>query len=217
MYFFLRDASAAYGSSWARGWIRATAASLPQPQQRGIWAASTTYITVLDNARSLIHWARLGIEPVSSRMLVGFVTNEPQQELPLLPFKSAKSLQLCLFSWDLFGQKVCMSWLIRAKYLCLIKSNLGILFSMCLQITMCKPVTQASQGREWLLFPSPNSARQNTLSLEGFSLSFSAFLSPCLPSPLPPSLSLSLCLFLSHNSTWQFLCMDFHVLFWSVN
>ncbi len=32
--------------------------------------------------RSLTHWARPGIEPASSRMLVGFSTAEPQGELP---------------------------------------------------------------------------------------------------------------------------------------
>ena len=34
------------------------------------------------NTRSLTHEARPGIEPVSSWILVGFVSPEPQQELP---------------------------------------------------------------------------------------------------------------------------------------
>ena len=33
------------------------------------------------NTRALTHWARLGIEPASSWMLVGFVPAEPQWEL----------------------------------------------------------------------------------------------------------------------------------------
>ena len=34
------------------------------------------------NAESLTHWARLGIEPMSSWILVGFITAEPWRELP---------------------------------------------------------------------------------------------------------------------------------------
>ena len=45
----------------------------PQPQQHGIWAESVTYITVQSNTWSLTHWARPGMEPTSSRILVRFV------------------------------------------------------------------------------------------------------------------------------------------------
>ena len=62
-----RAALAAYGSSQARGWIRAIANSLCQSHS---------------NAWSLTHWARPGIEPASSWMLVRFVSAEPQWELP---------------------------------------------------------------------------------------------------------------------------------------
>ena len=55
----------------------------PQPQQRRIWAASATYTTAHDNAGFLTHWARPGIKPTSSWILVGFVTTKPQRELPL--------------------------------------------------------------------------------------------------------------------------------------
>ena len=41
-----------------------------------------TYTTAHGNTRSLTHWARPGIKPTSSWMLVGFVTAEPQWELP---------------------------------------------------------------------------------------------------------------------------------------
>ena len=54
---------------------------MPQPQQRPIQAVSATYITTHGNVRSLTRWAGPGIEPASSRILVGFVTAEPQQEL----------------------------------------------------------------------------------------------------------------------------------------
>ena len=44
----------------------------PEPQQLGIQASSATYTTAHGNARSLTHWARPGIEPTSSWLLVGF-------------------------------------------------------------------------------------------------------------------------------------------------
>ena len=47
----------------------------PQPQQQGIQAVSSTYTTAHGNARSLSRWARPGIKPPSSWMLVGFVNH----------------------------------------------------------------------------------------------------------------------------------------------
>ena len=46
-----------------------------------IQAMSATYTTTHNNARSLTHWARPGIEPSSSWKLVSFISTEPQQEL----------------------------------------------------------------------------------------------------------------------------------------
>ena len=40
------------------------------------------YTTAYNNARFLTHWERPVMEPVSSWILVGFVTPEPQWELP---------------------------------------------------------------------------------------------------------------------------------------
>ena len=59
---------------------------MPQPQ-RGIQAASVTYITAQCNVRSLIHWS--GIKPATSWWLVGFVnhwatTGTPADDLFLL-------------------------------------------------------------------------------------------------------------------------------------
>ena len=69
-----RAEPAACGSSQARGQIRATTASLHhRPAHR--------------NAGSLIHWARSGIGPMSSWILVGFISAAPQQELPTVDFK----------------------------------------------------------------------------------------------------------------------------------
>ena len=47
----------------------------------GIWAMSATCTTVHGNARSLTHRARPRIEPVSSWILVRFLSTEPQWEL----------------------------------------------------------------------------------------------------------------------------------------
>ena len=62
---------------------------MPQPQEHRIWATSVTYTTAHNNARSLTHRARPGIEPASSWMLVRFVSAEPWQELRRLSFLSA--------------------------------------------------------------------------------------------------------------------------------
>ena len=53
----------------------------PTAQQCQIQAASATYTTVCGNAASQTHWARLGVKPASSWILVGFVTAVPQWEL----------------------------------------------------------------------------------------------------------------------------------------
>ena len=48
---------------------------IPEPQQHGIWAASSTYTTAHSNTGSLTHWARPGIDPTTSWFLVGFVNH----------------------------------------------------------------------------------------------------------------------------------------------
>ena len=55
-----------------------------QTQQCGIWATSATYTTAHSNTRSLTHWARPETEPVSSWILVRFVSTAPQWELQKL-------------------------------------------------------------------------------------------------------------------------------------
>ena len=80
VFGFFRAAPVAYGGSQAMGRIRAvvpayaTARAVPDPS----W--SVTYITAHSNTRSLTHWARPGIEPASSWILVRFVSAEPCQE-----------------------------------------------------------------------------------------------------------------------------------------
>ena len=78
-----RTAPAAYGSTQARGWIRAAATS---PHHSHSNARSQPglqpMLQLLATPWSLTHWARPGIKPTSSRMLVRFITTELCQELP---------------------------------------------------------------------------------------------------------------------------------------
>ena len=88
--FFLlfRSAPAAYGRSQARGRTGATAACrpTPQPQQCRIWVTSATYTTAQGNDRSLTLWARPGIEPASSWILVGFFNHWTMTGTPIFIF-----------------------------------------------------------------------------------------------------------------------------------
>ena len=84
-----RATPVSYGSSQARGWIQAAAARCSHSDTGSepcLWRCTTAH----GNAGSLTHWARPGIEPTSSWILVRFIsTTEP----PLLP-----SLICCSFS-----------------------------------------------------------------------------------------------------------------------
>ena len=98
LFVFSRAAPVAYGSSQARGPIRAVAASqrwshsnvgirargpigVVAASQRqshsnvGIRAMSATYTTAHDDDGFLTHWAGLGIEPSTSWFVVGFVNH----------------------------------------------------------------------------------------------------------------------------------------------
>ena len=59
----------------------------PQPQQRRIQAASSTYTTAHSNAKSLAHCAKPGIEPTTSWFLDGFIFDVPLRELLANCFK----------------------------------------------------------------------------------------------------------------------------------
>ena len=54
-----------------------------QPQQHGIQAMSTTDSTAHCDGISLTHWERPGIGPMSSWILVGFISDARQWELPI--------------------------------------------------------------------------------------------------------------------------------------
>ena len=94
-FLLFRAAPVAQGSSQTRGWVGAVAAS---HSNEGFWGSSATYTTAHGNARSLTQCMRPGIEPTSSWILIGFITAEPQQELPLcvlyfiLIFKAAPAV-----------------------------------------------------------------------------------------------------------------------------
>ena len=62
-FLSFRAAPSAYGGSQARVWIGATAAGLHHSHS---------------NSRSLSYWARPGIEPASSRMLVRVISTKPR-------------------------------------------------------------------------------------------------------------------------------------------
>ena len=59
----------------ARGLITAVVAGPHHSHSNGIWDVSASYTTAHSNARSLMHWARPGIEPTSSWILVVFVNH----------------------------------------------------------------------------------------------------------------------------------------------
>ena len=71
------------GSNWSCG-----CQPTPEPQQLRIWDASATHTTAHGNAGPLTNWARPRIEPMSSWILVGFVTAEPWWKLLLFPLFS---------------------------------------------------------------------------------------------------------------------------------
>ena len=67
---------------------------MAQPQEHRVWAASVTYTTAHSNVGPLTHWARTGIDPKYSWILVRFITAEPQWE--------------CLFFETFFLEWMCL-------------------------------------------------------------------------------------------------------------
>ena len=89
LFFFLfRATSVAHVSSWARGRLRAAAASpLPQSELHQIQAASVTYAAVCCNAWPPTSWVRPGIELMSSWT----------QHLVLTYWATTETLPFCYF------------------------------------------------------------------------------------------------------------------------
>ena len=107
--YLFRAIPAAYGSSQARGPIRAIAASLHQSQQCQIWATSATYTTVWGHARSLTHWVRPGMEPVSSWILIRFISAKPRWELSTQCLNRLKQVSYWFIT---FTQFLLLMWLL---------------------------------------------------------------------------------------------------------
>ena len=80
LFFCLfRALPAAYRSCWGSNWSY-SCWRIPQPQQHQIGATSVTYAIACSNVKSLPHWARPGIKPTSSWILVRFSTAELQRQ-----------------------------------------------------------------------------------------------------------------------------------------
>ena len=77
-FCLFRAAPTTYWSSQARGWIWAAAARLHHSHSN---TGSEPHLWQCQIPNPLSHWARLGIKPASSWVLVGFVTAEAQWEL----------------------------------------------------------------------------------------------------------------------------------------
>ena len=89
LFYFFRAGPMAYGGPQARGRIRAVTTSLHHNHSNDksklrLWFI---YTTAHSNARSLTHWAKPGIIPASSWILVRFLSAEPQWELLNIFFK----------------------------------------------------------------------------------------------------------------------------------
>ena len=84
-FFFclFRATSVVYGGSQARGWIGAALAGLHYSHSNARSELCLTYTTAHSNAGSLTHWARPGIEPASSWVLVRFITTVLPWELTI--------------------------------------------------------------------------------------------------------------------------------------
>ena len=100
-YLFIclfRATLTAYWSSLARSQIRAAAAGLHHSHSNTVWAASAAHTTAHGNARSLTHWARPEIEPVSSWILIEFLTAVPRWELQIVAFYDIGIYSKCIYS-----------------------------------------------------------------------------------------------------------------------
>ena len=76
-FLLFRAAHAGYGSFQVRGLNQIYSCQpTPWPQQHWIRATPAAYTAAHGNSGSLTHWARAGIKPSSSWILVGFVTVE---------------------------------------------------------------------------------------------------------------------------------------------
>ena len=112
IYFFqifcsFRAILVVYGRSQARGWIGAVATS-PCHSNSGSKLClrptpSATYTTAHSNPRSPTHWVRPRIQSVSSYMLAGLVSAEPQWECLIFSFHAAPKAYGSFWARDQMG------------------------------------------------------------------------------------------------------------------
>ena len=102
IYLFFRAAPMAYGGSQARGWLRAAAANLYHSHSNmgselHLW--HIPQLTAMPDP--LIHWARSGIQPTYSWILVRFVTTDSQWELLTFLFKLRYNWPITLYYFQI--------------------------------------------------------------------------------------------------------------------
>ena len=112
LVLLFRATPTAYGSSQARGLNQSCSCwPMPQPELCGIRAASVTYTTAQGNARSLAHWVRPGIKPMSSWILVRFIIHWATTGTPSLDsLKWKKLISFCNTTWDQYKLENDEAW-----------------------------------------------------------------------------------------------------------
>ena len=93
---------------------------------------SATYTTAHGNARSLIHWAKPGIEHAISWFLVGFVSTAPWRELLEAYFKSLSEINLFVLTGIPDNENICFHWH-KSFYTCPINNYMIIGVSVMAQ------------------------------------------------------------------------------------
>ena len=83
--FLFKVAPVVYGSSQARGWIGAAAAVLSHSHSNAKSEPHLWPMLNLQQCQTLTHWARPGMEPASSWVLVRFIYIDPQWEPLIFP------------------------------------------------------------------------------------------------------------------------------------
>ena len=88
---------------------------MPQPQQLEIRAMSVTYTIANSNTESLTHWARPGVEPSTSWLLVRFVSAVPQWKFQVFQ-NSYFHLKAWILSLDM-NTASCSPWSDRLMFI----------------------------------------------------------------------------------------------------
>jgi len=97
LFLLFRAAPMAYGSSLPK--LKVELEPMPQSQQCKIWAMSVTYSAAHRKEGSPTHWARPGIKPASSCILVVFISAVPRWEFPQQSCLPKGVENLCLYNY----------------------------------------------------------------------------------------------------------------------